>query len=584
MEELISTALSAETCYAWYLDNASDASAADITITYSYYQLANAASGDLVTDANLPWSGQPTASGTNAYTYDLGECGTISLGSAQNTNSNAAVVFSGGSAFDSSRNSQFETFMQSVWNSGLPKALSSIYTANGGAQPGQTPVTAPTASTLSTDYQSVVTAASTYLTGLQQDGSALTSSGLTSYASALNGTGTKLGWVSAGALYSAISQSYSRTTTGIEGSIPALTVTSLEGVASYDQEMIQKSYDQVSSFMSSAVLPTEPTMTATGGNMSPVAPVAGADFNAEADTQRVLNEPTAALLFHLDNSLMLDPSNPMASVVSEGYFLMHAGEAILGAAGAAKLASKFSGVGVAAQAASAAGGFPGVIAGFVSKAVQFAVLLGEILLFVGAFEAFVIPMLFYIAWLFQIVNCIAFAAEFVLAAPLAAFQFMRVTGTEAIGQEQRQFFIIAFMQGFLRPSLLIFGLVISSYVFASIAGVLNATFNLAIASVQGSSMVGPIGIIAYVLMLVFVQWQLCVRSISLIGGVPDAVAAIVGGASSRMSGADEQALGVTSSVAPRIRGATGAIIGYALGNTSKAAQGNKAGAAGQEKG
>ena len=72
-------------------------------------------------------------------------------------------------------------------------------------------------------------------------------------------------------------------------------MTSLEGVADSDQAMIQKSYDEVSSFLSSAVLPIEPTFTSTKGSMAPVAPVAGAEFNTAADVHRVLDEPTAGL-------------------------------------------------------------------------------------------------------------------------------------------------------------------------------------------------------------------------------------------------------------------------------------------------
>jgi conjugal transfer/type IV secretion protein DotA/TraY len=581
MNTLISTALSAETCYAWYIDNVQDAAATDVTTGLSYYQMSNAASGNLATSTNLPWSSGPTSTATDSYTWDLGECGSISLGSAENTNSNADVAYSGGSAFDAARNGQFETFMTAVWNSGLPKALASIYTPNGGAEPGQTPISPPSGATLASDYNGVTSAATTYFNNLQSDGESLTSSGLTSYANAINGTGNNLGWVSAGALYSTISSMYSRTATANEGSLPSLTVTSLEGIADSDQAMIQKSYDEVSSFMSSAVLPTEPTFSSENGNMAPVAPVAGAEFNTETDVHRVLDEPAAELLFRLDNTLLLDPANPMASVVSEGYFMMHVGEAALVGAGVAKAVSFIPGVKAAAGIASAAGGGPGIIAAVISKAASFAVFLGEVLVFVGAFEAFVIPMLFYIAWLFQIVNCIAFAAEFVLAAPLAAFQFMRVNGTEPIGPEQRQFFLLAFMQGFLRPSLLIFGLVISSFVFASIAGVLNATFNLAVASVQGSSIVGPIGIVTYVLMLVFVQWQLCTRSVSLIGRVPDAVADIVGGAAARLSGADEQALGVASQTTGQVRRVTGGVIAYTLGGASKTAQSNNAAAPGR---
>ncbi len=111
---------------------------------------------------------------------------------------------------------------------------------------------------------------------------------------------------------------------------------------------------------------------------------------------------------------------------------------------------------------------------------------------------------------------------------------MRVTGTEPVGQEQRAFFMIAFMQGVLRPSLLLFGLAISTYVFSAISAVLNATFNLGVASAVGNGVIGPVGIVVICLLLFFVQWQLCVRSIHLISTVPEAVTEIVGGGLGRL--------------------------------------------------
>ncbi|WP_211477314.1 hypothetical protein [Acidiphilium multivorum] len=145
-------------------------------------------------------------------------------------------------------------------------------------------------------------------------------------------------------------------------------------------------------------------------------------------------------------------------------------------------------------------------------------------------------MMIYIVWLFAIVNVIAFAAEFVLAAPLAAFQHMRLFGEEAINQEQRQFYIISFLQGFLRPSLLLFGLAISTFVLSAVAQVLDATFNVAAAASLGNATVGPIGVIVFVLMLLYLQFQITVRSVELITRVPDAVADLVGGYLARLGG------------------------------------------------
>jgi conjugal transfer/type IV secretion protein DotA/TraY len=555
MKPLIAATLEVETCLAWLNDNNADASAAGVSLEASYYGSSASSSSNL---ALTPPSF--TSSGTNSYVANFGECGTLSIGSAENADSNATTAVQGGSAFDKSRNQQLDQFLTSIWSSQLPQSLAGIFTANGGSALGQSAAAAPTEATLASQYSSVTSAASSYLTSLEGDAKTLTSSGLTPFGTATTGAAGSLGWVSAGALYSVISQIYTRSTGAVDSSIPSLTITSLEGVAPDDISKIQSSYNEADSFMSSAVLPVEPTLTSTSGTLTPVAPTTnGTSVNGAEDVQQLLNTPSAGILFWLDNNLSIDPSDPMASVTSEGLFFLHSGEAIVGAVGGVKVVSavaQFTGVGkTLAGAASVANTVSGgALNGAVSKLASIAVILGEVLMALGAFEAFVIPMLFYIAWLFQIVNCIAFAAEFVLAAPLAAYQFMRINGTEAIGQEQRAFFMIAFMQGFLRPSLLIFGLAISTYVFSAIAAVLNSTFNLAVAAEQGGDIVGPIKIVTFVVMLVYIQWQLCVRSISLIGRVPDAVADLIGGGLGRLSGADEAALGVVGSVGPRVRG------------------------------
>jgi conjugal transfer/type IV secretion protein DotA/TraY len=181
-----------------------------------------------------------------------------------------------------------------------------------------------------------------------------------------------------------------------------------------------------------------------------------------------------------------------------------------------------------------------------------------------------VPMLFYITWMFAIVNCIAFAAEFVLAAPLAAFQHMRIFGQQAINQEQRQFYLISFLNGILRPSFLLFGLAISTYVLSAISEVLDKTFNLAVASSLGGAVVGPIGIIVFVLMLGYLQYQLMIRSVHLITRAPDAVADLVGGAIARMGGSAEEGLGVGQSVYGQSRVVSSGIMKVASVSPAKA--------------
>lgn len=536
MSPLLNNGLSAETCFAWYQANARDLSIVGVPSRVgpmaAHIPTAESVSTGVTPGGGLPWASSPNQYGSD-YIYDLGQCGSLSVpieGGATSIEV-GPKTFTGGDAFDAARNAAFNSYMSSLWSSGLPSALAGMISPNGGAAITAPAIGSPTAQVLQTDYAKAETAAATYLGSVRTAAAALANSSLTAYARALKSTSKSLGWVSAGSLYSAISQMYTHAIGAATGSVPSLTVTTLDGVSPSERAHIRASYNVVNALMQSAILPISPVYPSTSTGV--IAPTAGTSFNAETASQRVLDQPSAALLFRIDHGMLLDPRNPIGSITSEGTMLIYSGGAMagLGLAGswALHLAAPLSRTALPVTPLARLGG----------KVSDIATILGEVLIIVGSFETYVVPMLFYITWMFAIVNVIAFAAEFVLAAPLAAFQHMRIFGEEAINQEQRQFYIISFLHGLLRPSFLLFGLAISTYVFSAISQVLNATFNLAAASSLGDSVVGPIGIVTFVLMLVFIQYQLSVRSIAMITRAPDAVADLVGGYLARLGGGNE---------------------------------------------
>ena len=136
-------------------------------------------------------------------------------------------------------------------------------------------------------------------------------------------------------------------------------------------------------------------------------------------------------------------------------------------------------------------------------------ILGAMMVF-GTINAYVLPMVTYLLWLFAVMGCACYAAEVVIAAPLAAFMHIRMDGAELINQEQRTIYSIV-LGGFLRPTLLLLGLIMSSKIFAVMAGYVNATFAIAMLAI-----------------LMYLHYQLAVRSFSLVHEVPRMVSHIIG--------------------------------------------------------
>lgn len=149
------------------------------------------------------------------------------------------------------------------------------------------------------------------------------------------------------------------------------------------------------------------------------------------------------------------------------------------------------------------------------------------LILIGVIEEYVIPMVPYILWLYAVLGCAAFAVEFVIAAPLAAFMHVRLDGDELIGQQQKPFYSLLF-NGTMRPTLLLFGLIASNKVFSVIASFMNETFSMAFTSSNAGSFVGICGILTSWTLIVYLHYNLAVKCLELINRVPHMVTQMVG--------------------------------------------------------
>ncbi len=140
----------------------------------------------------------------------------------------------------------------------------------------------------------------------------------------------------------------------------------------------------------------------------------------------------------------------------------------------------------------------------------------------GILHAYVLPMIPYIMTTFFVLGMIMLVVESLVAAPLWAFFHIRMEGSEFVDQVQKPGYMIAFNL-LLRPTLMIFGLILSNGVFGAMVFFTSHTFMPVIGSMNSSNTLGPIGVVVMIVMMGYIHYQLAVRSFSLITKLPDRV-------------------------------------------------------------
>lgn len=176
---------------------------------------------------------------------------------------------------------------------------------------------------------------------------------------------------------------------------------------------------------------------------------------------------------------------------------------------------------VGSIAGGAIDGAISALAGPVSSVV-FVVKLAIFILFsVGVMHAFILPMMPYVLMTFFVMGMMILVAEALIAAPIWAFFHVRLDGQDFVDQVQKPGYMIAFNL-LLRPSLAVFGLILSYGLFGSIIWFIHETFAIAGKSVMMGN-VGVIGRIVMIIIMTYLHYQVAVRSFTLITQVPDRV-------------------------------------------------------------
>ena len=223
-------------------------------------------------------------------------------------------------------------------------------------------------------------------------------------------------------------------------------------------------------------------------------------------------------------------TDPFGSLMQVGHAMITAGLGALGAAGVA--------VGGAEAVTTATGGVP-VIGGLlgattagVGKVLEFfspaIFALASGLLIPGLTIAFVLPMIPFLIWIAGVAGWLILVCEAVIAVPLWMLAHMTMRG-EGLHGKATEGYSLAFNVLF-RPVLMLLGLFLGYFIFASMSWLLRLGFGVAAGFVLGNGWVvtNVIGVIVLMCIFVLCHVVLALMSFRMISLVPHHVPRLIG--------------------------------------------------------
>lgn len=221
-----------------------------------------------------------------------------------------------------------------------------------------------------------------------------------------------------------------------------------------------------------------------------------------------------------------DPGNqnvhPLALMTSMGKSLVEASIRNLGLAAAGT-----AGSGLLGSSAEAAGVTVGVASGILFNIVMMTLGAGIILYYV-------LPFMPFVYFFFAVGSWIKEVFEAMVGVPLWALAHIRIDGDGLPGEAARSGYFMIF-EIFLRPIMIVFGLVASVSVFASMASVLNAIFDIAVVNAGGTNFAnmstvsltefarGPIDQLFYTIMYAVLMYIIAMSSFKMIDLIPNQI-------------------------------------------------------------
>ncbi|WP_161993582.1 DotA/TraY family protein [Muricoccus nepalensis] len=223
-------------------------------------------------------------------------------------------------------------------------------------------------------------------------------------------------------------------------------------------------------------------------------------------------------------------TDPFGSLMQVGHAMITAGLGALGAAGVAVAASEAT--------TTATGGIPivggalGATTAGIGKALEFfspaIFALASGLLLPGLTIAYVLPMIPFLIWLAGVAGWLILVCEAVIAVPLWMLAHMTMRGEGLHGKATEGYSLI--FNVLFRPVLMLLGLFLGYFIFASTSWLLRQGFGVAAGFVLGNGWVvtNVIGVIVLMCIFVLCHVVLALMSFRMISLVPHHVPRLIG--------------------------------------------------------
>lgn len=150
------------------------------------------------------------------------------------------------------------------------------------------------------------------------------------------------------------------------------------------------------------------------------------------------------------------------------------------------------------------------------------------LLTAGVYLSFYLPLIPYITWINGVIKWLVVVIESLIAAPIWAAAHVHPDGDEQVGRAGPGYMII--LGVFMRPTLMLFGLIIAIVAAQPMAHFINMTFMTAIQGSMTGSTNGITAILAYVVLYGFLMTIMLHSLFGLINWLPDNVLRWIGNA------------------------------------------------------
>lgn len=224
----------------------------------------------------------------------------------------------------------------------------------------------------------------------------------------------------------------------------------------------------------------------------------------------------------------LDPARPLEAMVDLGHQVIEVGYAAITAMAVLK-----GGMEIASGEKGGALGFFASMTPVGAAAAAASVMLAPLMqifsfliygiFIMGVVHAYILPFIPVFYWFMFLVGMAILTVEAFMAAPIWAFMHIRMEGEEFVDQVQRPGYMICF-NVLLRPALGVLAIILSYTVFGALAYVVNKILPVAINSIVAGQELEIIGMAVMLGVVLYIHWQIALRSFGMMVSMPDRVA------------------------------------------------------------